>query len=48
MAFLTEKQVKKLFKEFEIIKFKKIEKDGLTGMGKVKHWHIFNVIAKKK
>ena len=48
MAFLTEKQVKKLFKEFEIIKFKEIEKDGLTGMGKVKHWHIFNVIAKKK
>ena len=48
MTFLTEKQVKKLFKEFEIIKFKEIEKDGLTGMGKMKHWHIYNVIAKKK
>ena len=25
-----------------------IEKDGLTGLGNMKHWHIFNVIAKKK
>ena len=48
MTFLTEKQIKNLFKEFEIIKFKEVEKDGLTGMGKMKHWHIYNVIAKKK
>ena len=40
MTFLTEKQIKNLFKEFEIIKFKEVEKDGLTGMGKMKHWHI--------
>lgn len=29
-------------------KFYEIEKDGLTGLGNMKHWHIFNVIAKKK
>ena len=29
-------------------KFKEIEKDGLTGLGKIKHWHIYDVIAKKK
>ena len=28
--------------------FKEIEKDGITCIGKLKHWHIFNVIAEKK
>lgn len=37
-----------LFNEFEIINFKKIEKDGITGLGQQKHWHIFDVIAKKQ
>ena len=26
---------------------KEVEKDMKTGLGKMKHWHIFNVIAKK-
>jgi methyltransferase type 12 len=48
MTFFTKDQVIKLFKDFEIVEFKEVEKDGLTGLGKMKHWHIFNVIAKKK
>ena len=48
MTFLTKEQVIELFKDFEIIEFKEIEKDDFTGLGKMKHWHIFNVIAKKK
>ena len=48
MTFLTKEQVLDLFEEFDVIKFKEIEKDGLTGLGNMKHWHIFNVIAKKK
>ncbi len=48
MTFLTKDQVMELFKDFEIVEFKEVEKDGLTGLGKMKHWHIFNVIAKKK
>ena len=40
-------QVIELFKDFEIIEFKEVEKDGTTGLGKMKHWHIFDVIAKK-
>lgn len=47
MTFLTKEQVIELFKDFEIIKFKEVEKDDFTGLGKMKHWHIFNVIAKK-
>ena len=36
-----------MFKKFKIIELQEIEKDGLTGLGKMKHWHEFNVIAKK-
>lgn len=47
MTFLTKEQAMELFENFEIIRFKEIEKDDLTGLGKMKHWHIFDVIAKK-
>ena len=49
MVFLSKKQVLDLFKDsFEIIEFNEIEKEGKTRMGKMKHWHIYNVIAKKR
>ena len=47
MVFIEKEQVKKLFENFEIIDFKEIEENSKTGMGDMKHWHIFNVIAKK-
>lgn len=47
MTFLTKEQVTELFKDFEIVEFKEVEKDDFTGLGQMKHWHIFNVIAKK-
>ena len=46
--FLTGNEVKDLFNGFEIVTFKEIEKDGVTGLGNLKHWHLINVIAKKK
>lgn len=48
MVFLSKEQILDLFKNsFEIIYFNEIEKDGKTGLGKLKHWHVYNVIAKK-
>lgn len=48
MIFLSKEKVLELFKDkFDVIEFKEIEKDGKTGLGKIKHWHIYNVIAKK-
>ena len=41
-------QVENLFDKFNIIKFDELEKDALTGEGKMKHWHYFSVIAQKK
>ena len=40
-------EIAKNWKDYEIIDFKEVEKDGTTALGKEKHWHIFNIIAKK-
>lgn len=48
MVFLSKEQVLELFKNsFDIIEFNEVEKDEKTGLGQMKHWHIYNVIAKK-
>lgn len=47
--FLSKNEVLKLFESsFEIIDFQEIEKDGETALNGVKHWHIYNIIARKK
>lgn len=48
MTFFTKEEVIRLFSSFEIIKFKEVEENGKTALGVEKHWHVFNVIAKKK
>ncbi len=48
MVFLSKTEVLELFKNFDIIHFKEIEEDKKTALGVMKHWHIYNVIAKKK
>ena len=48
MVFLDKQQVLDLFKKFDIVMFEEIEKDAMTGLGKMKHWQIFDVIARKK
>lgn len=48
MVFLSKEQVLELFKDsFEIVCFNEIEEDAKTGMGIMKHWHIYEVIARK-
>lgn len=48
MTFFIKEEVIELFSSFEIINFKEVEKNGKTALGIEKHWHVFNVIAKKK
>ena len=48
LIFLSEEDVRKLFVEFEIIQFDEIEKDAKIASGEEKHWHVYNIIAKKK
>lgn len=48
MVFLSKEQVLELFNGlFKVVEFNEVEKNGKTGLGKMKHWHIYNVIAKK-
>ena len=48
MVFLSKEQVLELFKQFDIIYFEENERNAKTGLGKIKHWHTFEIIAKKK
>lgn len=47
MTFLNRIQVLEKLSSFQIIKFFEKEFDGITTLGKQKHWHIFYFIAKK-
>lgn len=47
MTFHSKKDVIDLFKDFEIIKFEEIEQDAKTASGNLKHWHIYDIVAKK-
>lgn len=47
VVFLSKEEVLNLLKSFEIVRFEEIEKDSKTGLGKMKHWHIHEIIAKK-
>lgn len=46
-VFLSKEQVLKLFEDFEIVYFKEIDNDGESAVGEEKHWHYFNIIARK-
>lgn len=47
MSFFNKQNVLELFKGFTIEYFEEKEYDKKTVLGNSKHWHIFNVIAKK-
>ena len=47
MTFFTKEEIEKLFKCFQIINFNEVETDKATALGNQKHWHFFDVIAKK-
>lgn len=47
-TFLSKEDVTELFKDFDILEFDEIEKDRSTALGKIKHWHTFEVIARKR
>lgn len=48
MTFLEKQEVINLFDKFDIIEFREIDEYGKTANGKLKHWHVYFVIAKKK
>ena len=47
LVFLSENEVRDLFRDFELVQFNEIEKNAIIASGEKKHWHIYDVIAKK-
>ena len=48
MVFLNKEQVMELFEDFELLEFEEDEGNRKNGMGVMKHWHLFWVVARKK
>lgn len=48
MAFHTKEEIEALFQGVEVIRFKEMELDGKESSGKLKHWHIFTFVVRKK
>jgi SAM-dependent methyltransferase len=48
MTFQTKDDAVKLLDGMEIIKINETENDSATMLGKMKHWHRFDIIARKK
>lgn len=47
MTFHTKDQVEKLMEDMEVVRLEEREWDGRTADGNPKHWHVFDVIARK-
>lgn len=45
---LSEQAVRDLFVDFELLEFKERDEQGMTAIGKSKHWHTCSVIAIKR
>jgi len=47
ITFQTKNEVEALLEPFTVEKLEEIDEDGKTAVGDPKHWHLFNVVAKK-
>ncbi len=48
LTFVTKEQAKSMLEEMDTILFDEKEFDGKTADGSAKHWHVFDIIARKK
>ncbi len=46
MTFHTRSEAEELFRDFKLERFDEDEEDSQTALGKPKHWHVFNVVAR--
>lgn len=47
MTFLTLGRAKEILSDLELLYFEEEEKEKPTASGKMKHWHVFHIIARK-
>jgi SAM-dependent methyltransferase len=46
ITFHTREQVKELLEGLEVERLDEVEEDGTTAVGKPKHWHLFDIVAR--
>ena len=46
-TFVNEKEIKDIFKDFNIIYFNEKKYKKITAKGNMKFWHVYEIIAKK-
>lgn len=47
MTFHARAEVESLLEGFEVERLDEVEEDGETAVGTPKHWHLFDVVARK-
>lgn len=47
-TFLTKEDCQLLFSDWEVLLFNEVERDDETALGVPKHWHEFEIIARKQ
>jgi SAM-dependent methyltransferase len=47
MTFHSKEEVEKLFESMDVVYFNEVEKEAPMASGASKHWHLFEIIAKK-
>ena len=48
MTFHSRGEAERLFAAFELEQFDELDEDGETALGTPKHWHVFNIVARKR
>ena len=48
MSFQTRQDAEKLLRGLEVEHFDEVEEDGETAVGDPKHWHLFQIVARKR
>jgi SAM-dependent methyltransferase len=48
MTFQTRAEAEALLDPFEVELFDEVEEDGSTAVGDPKHWHLFNIVARRR
>ena len=48
MSFQTREDAEELLRGLEVEHFEEVEEDGETAVGDPKHWHLFQVVARKR
>ncbi len=48
MSFQTRQDAEKLLRGLEVEHFDEVEEDGQTAVGDPMHWHLFQVVARKR